>query len=106
MNWTAEYYRNADGKEPAAEFINSLPKGARAKVFRTIKLLKDYGVLLKEPYSKQIKGKIRELRIKGSQGSIKFYILPIQADGLFSCTALSKRLIRHPLEILKLQKKE
>ncbi|MEK6656849.1 MAG: type II toxin-antitoxin system RelE/ParE family toxin [Nitrospirota bacterium] len=71
MNWTAEYYRNADGKEPAAEFINSLPKGARAKVFRTIKLLKDYGVLLKEPYSKQIKGKIRELRIKGSQGSIR-----------------------------------
>lgn len=71
MNWAAEYYREADGKEPAAEFINSLPKGARAKVFRTIKLLKDYGVLLKEPYSKQIKGKIRELRIKGSQGSIR-----------------------------------
>jgi hypothetical protein len=27
MNWSAEYYRNADGKEPAAEFINLLPEG-------------------------------------------------------------------------------
>jgi phage-related protein len=40
-------------------------------VFRLIKLLKDYGVLLKEPYTKQIRGKIRELRIKDSQGAVR-----------------------------------
>ncbi len=71
MHWTVEYYRDKDGKEPTADFIDSLPREARAKVFRLIKLLKDYGVLLKEPYTKQIRGKIRELRIKDSQGAVR-----------------------------------
>ncbi|MBI4847534.1 MAG: type II toxin-antitoxin system RelE/ParE family toxin [Nitrospirae bacterium] len=71
MHWTVEYYRGKDGKEPASDFLESLSTDARAKVFRLIKLLKDYGVLLKEPYTKQIKGKIRELRIKDSQGAVR-----------------------------------
>ena len=33
-----EYYRNENGKEPVADFIESLPDKAKAKVFRTIKL--------------------------------------------------------------------
>ncbi len=71
MQWIVEHYRDKDGNEPSADFIDSLPKGARAKVFRLIKLLKDYGVLLKEPYTRQIKGKIRELRIKDSHGAVR-----------------------------------
>jgi len=71
MNWTVEYYKDKDGSEPAADFIDSLSNEARAKVFRLVKLLKDYGVSLKEPYTKQIKGKIRELRIKDSLGAIR-----------------------------------
>lgn len=40
-------------------------------MFRIINLLKDYGVLLKEPYTRQVRGKIRELRIKDSRGNIR-----------------------------------
>jgi len=50
VNWTVEYYRDRKGREPVADFIDSLPVGTRAKVFRLIKLLGDYGFLLKEPY--------------------------------------------------------
>ena len=71
MHWTVEHYRDKDGKEPAADFIDSLSNEARAKVFRIIKLLKEYGVLLKEPYTKQIRGEIRELRVKDKQGAIR-----------------------------------
>lgn len=71
MEWIVEYYRDREGKEPAANFIDALSNEARAKVFRIIKLLRDYGVLLKEPYTKQIKGKIRELRIRDNQGAIR-----------------------------------
>lgn len=71
MHWTAEYYRDADGKEPVADFIDSLPDETKVKVFRTIKLLKDYGVLLKEPYTRQIREKIRELRIKDGKGAVR-----------------------------------
>jgi phage-related protein len=71
MEWTVEYYKDAEGNEPAATFIDALPDKTIVKVFRIIKLLREYGILLKEPYTKQIKGKIRELRIKDSQGAIR-----------------------------------
>lgn len=71
MRWTVEYYMDAHGREPVADFIDSLPKAAEAKVLRLVALLADYGVLLKEPYTKQIKGKIRELRIKDNSGAIR-----------------------------------
>jgi phage-related protein len=71
MNWAVEYYRDIKGNEPVADFIDSLPRQTRAKVFRLIDLLGDYGVLLKEPYTKQIKDKIREIRIKDKQGAVR-----------------------------------
>ena len=71
MEWTVEYYRDAKGSEPVAEFIDSLPIGTQAKVFRLIDLLARYHVLLKEPYTKQIKGKVRELRIVDAVGKIR-----------------------------------
>jgi len=69
--WTVEFYKDKEGQEPVMDFLNSLFPSARAKAVKLFKLLVEYGVLLKEPYTKQIKGKIRELRIKDSQGAIR-----------------------------------
>jgi phage-related protein len=71
LEWTVEYYKDAKGSEPVAEFIDSLPIGAQAKIFRLIGLLARYHVLLKEPYTKQIKGKVRELRMVDAVGNIR-----------------------------------
>ena len=71
MEWTVEYYRDAQGSEPVAEFIDSLPVGTQAKIFRLIDLLTRYHVLLKEPYTRQIQGKVRELRIVDGIGKIR-----------------------------------
>ena len=43
----------------------------RVKVVRLIDLLSAQGVLLKEPYTRHIKGKIRELRVKDHLGHIR-----------------------------------
>ncbi|MDD3847344.1 MAG: type II toxin-antitoxin system RelE/ParE family toxin [Syntrophorhabdaceae bacterium] len=71
MGWTVEYYRDSRGKEPGADFIDSLPTETQAKVLRTVELLARYGVLLKEPYSRRIKGKLRELRVVDRHGHIR-----------------------------------
>ncbi len=55
MEWIVEYYKDVEGNEPAAGFIDTLQEKTKAKVFRTIKMLKEYGVLLKEPYTRQIR---------------------------------------------------
>ena len=43
----------------------------RAKVVKLIDLLSEQGVLLKGPYTRQIRGKIRELRVKDHLGHIR-----------------------------------
>lgn len=71
MAWEIEFYKDNYGKEPLTEFLNDLPIKTRARVAKLINLLAEYGVLLKEPYTRQIKGKIRELRVKDNLGHIR-----------------------------------
>ncbi|OGL42719.1 MAG: hypothetical protein A2W05_02510 [Candidatus Schekmanbacteria bacterium RBG_16_38_10] len=71
MEWIIDYYKDAKGNEPVKEFLNSLSSPAKAKMMRLIEFLAEHGVLLKEPYTKQIKRKIRELRVKDKQGAIR-----------------------------------
>lgn len=66
-----ELYKDSNGKEPFTAFLNGLPIKTRARVVKLIDLLAEYGVLLKEPYTRQIKNKIRELRVKDNLGHIR-----------------------------------
>ncbi len=71
MVWEIVFYKDKNGREPLMDFLNDLPIKTRAKVVKMIDLLAEYGVLLKEPYTRQIKGKIRELRIKDNMGHVR-----------------------------------
>ncbi len=65
LRWTVLFYRDEKGSERVREWLEKLertsPKDAGA-VRRYIDLLQEFGVLLEEPYSRQLKGRIRELR--------------------------------------------
>ncbi len=50
-------------KFPVVEYLKSLDYKIRQKVNKYIEVLKDNGGYLDEPYSRHIKGKIRELRV-------------------------------------------
>jgi phage-related protein len=69
--WIVEFYRDAAGREPVVEFFDGLPDSAQAKVVRHLELLSTYGVLLKQPYTKQVRGKIREIRVTDKIGAIR-----------------------------------
>lgn len=62
-NYRIVYYVSPDGREPVKDYINSLPIKEQAKIFAFIQYLKEQKGYLNEPYSKHIKGKIRELRV-------------------------------------------
>jgi len=55
------------------DFFNDLPVKTRARVVKLVNLLAEYGVLLKEPYTRQIKSKIRELRVKDNLGHVRVF---------------------------------
>jgi phage-related protein len=61
--------------EPAYEFISSLEVKLRAKTYRTIDLLGEFGPFLKEPHSKSIKGYkgLFELRIKQGSNNVRLF---------------------------------
>jgi len=73
MAWEIEFYKDSNGKEPLTDFLSNLPIKTRARVVKLIDLLAEYGVLLKEPYTRQIKSKIRELRVKDNLGHIRVF---------------------------------
>ena len=62
--WEVGYYSTPAGKEPAKDFIESLPVKLRAKVFRDIELLEEFGIELTKPHSKHLKEGIYELRVR------------------------------------------
>ena len=71
MVWEIELYKDRSGKEPVADFLDDLQGGTRAKVVKMFDRLAEYGVLLDEPFTRQIRGKIRELRVKDNQGNVR-----------------------------------
>jgi len=73
MAWEIEFYKDINGREPLTEFLNDLPIKTRVKVVKLIDLLAEYGVLLKEPYTRQIRGKLRELRVKDNIGHVRVF---------------------------------
>ncbi|TGM03791.1 type II toxin-antitoxin system RelE/ParE family toxin [Leptospira barantonii] len=61
--------------EPAEEFLLKLENKLKAKAFRTIELLAEFGPELREPFSKKIQGfeGLFELRIKQSSNICRFF---------------------------------
>ena len=96
MEWAVEYYRDSQGRQPARDFIHSLPDETQAKVYRTIKLLKAYGVLLKESYTKQIRGKIRELRITDNRGAVRILYFTVTGKRLILLNGFIKKTDKTP----------
>lgn len=60
------YYQKENGREPAREFLDSLPEPLKAKGFRDVNLLRERGHDLRAPVSKHLSDGLFELRIQTS----------------------------------------
>ncbi len=83
MNWTVIFYEKENGEIPVREFLYLLSAKLKAKAIWELRLLRQYGTGLKEPYTKPMQGDtykgLWELRIKlGSNASRIFYFLPLE----------------------------
>jgi phage-related protein len=61
--------------ESATKFLRSLTLKLKAKAYRTIRLLEEFGPFLAEPHSKKIKGYkfLYELRVKQGSNICRFF---------------------------------
>jgi phage-related protein len=68
-------------------------------------LLKDYGVLLKEPYTRQIKGKIRELRVTDKAGKIRVLYFAFTGRRIILLHGFIKKTEKTPLSEIETAEK-
>ena len=66
MNYHITFYEKENGEKPAEEFLLSLGEKMQAKLVRNLQMLREFGPLLREPYSKSLRNGIFEVRAKQS----------------------------------------
>ena len=65
------YWQTAQGRCPAAEFIDALGPDAQRKFFAKRTLLEALGPRLPEPHAKRLGEGIYELRFSGREGDVR-----------------------------------
>lgn len=71
--WKVDFYREEDGSFPVRKWMEALPEDIRGKVMARIDLLKQGGPTLDYPYTSQIEGRLREVRLR--MGKTRFRVL-------------------------------
>ena len=100
-----EFYKKEDGTEPVREFLDSLEPKMRAKMLRTIDLLENNGVALREPYSSALEDGIFELRAKqGSNITRVLYFFHI-GNKAYLTNGFTKKTQKTPPSEIELAKK-
>jgi phage-related protein len=71
--WEIDLYKEDDGALPVKTWLDGLPEEVRGKVIARIDLLKKGGPTLDYPYTSQIEGKLREVRLR--MGKTRYRVL-------------------------------
>ena len=97
-SWEIEYYQTDGGSVPVAEFVDSLSPQAKAKYIRSLELLEQYGLLLREPWVKNIPNvpKLRELRFTSFGEIYRFFFFPVTGRKLILLHGFKKKTQETP----------
>jgi phage-related protein len=68
-----EFYALPSGEKPVERFLDSLDVKMRSKAVASITILAEFGNTLREPYSKQVRKGLFELRIKFSGDIMRIF---------------------------------
>ncbi len=96
--WEIEYYQTTAGSIPVAEFVDKLSPQVKAKFIRSLELLEQYGMLLREPWVKSIHGvsKLRELRFTSFGDIYRFFFFPVAGRKLTLLHGFKKKTQETP----------
>ena len=98
--YTVKFYQNSENyKSDVYKYIERLSNKVQSKIYKYIEHLRINNGYLDEPYSKHIKGKIRELRIDfGKSRNRIFYYLAKREKCKNECFYISEQAtIKYPV---------
>lgn len=102
IEYKVKFYKDRKtGYSPVLEYIEGLADKEAAKVLKYIEFLRINKGYLDEPYSKHIKGKIRELRVDfGRNRHRTFYFIFVKKT-IVLLHAFSKKTTKTPISEIK-----
>ena len=97
-----KFYKNSKtGQSPVLEYIDNLPDKEKAKVLKYISFLREHKGYLDEPYSKHIKGKIRELIVDFARKRHRVFYFTFVKKNIILLHAFLKKTKKTPLNEMK-----
>jgi phage-related protein len=109
MAFEIEFYSSEDGREPVAEFLDTLDPKMTAKLVGLMEILEEKGTELRMPYSEHLEDGIFELRAK--QGNdisrvLYFFVLGKKAILTNGFMKKTKKTPKNEIELAKRYRKD
>jgi len=102
VEYKVKFYKDAkNGRSPGLEYIEELTKKEASKVFKYIEFLRVSKGYLSEPYSKHIRGKIRELRIDFGKNRYRIFYFIFIKKTIILLHVFLKKTAQTPIPELK-----
>jgi phage-related protein len=104
MEWTIKIYKTKDDDSPVEEWLKTIPKTAYAKLIRNMKLLREFNIILKEPYVKPLGDKLYEIRAKDTNGIYRVVYFAYTGKKFIMLHGFTKKTQKTPMKELRLSK--
>ena len=95
------YYSSEKGNSPALEYLEKLNSKEKAKILKYIEFLRLNNGYLDEPYSKHIKGKIRELRVDFGKNRHRIFYFTFIEKNIIFLHAFLKDTVKTPVREIR-----
>ena len=104
MAFEIEFYSNEDGREPVADFLDSLDTKMSAKLIGLMEILEEKGTELRMPYSEHLVDGIFELRCKQGSSIARVMYFFYVGKKIVVTNGFVKKTQKTPAKELKLAK--
>jgi phage-related protein len=104
MAFEIEFYSSEDGREPVAEFLDTLDPKMTAKLVGLMEILEEKGTELRMPYSEHLEDGIFELRCKQGSNITRVMYFFYVGRKIVATNGFVKKTQRTPVAELKLAK--
>lgn len=96
--WIVEFFRKANGRCPAADFLDGLSNEEKVFIRRSLKRLEEYGTELQRPHAAPLRDHIWELRTHTHQGHIRLLYFFFDGSKFIVTNGFKKKSNKVPAE--------
>lgn len=105
IEYEVSFYKDNKGKSSVVDYIGKLTDKEQSKIYKYIEFLRVSKGVLDKPYSKHIKGKIRELRVDFGKNRHRIFYFTFVEKNIIFLHAFLKKTQKTPLGEIQQAKK-